>query len=111
MENTESQNPGWRTRLAQASTRAARYLADPPRSFEIAIWMLLVIAIISIRAYLIHLVPVHLWSQDAGSYAWPVWKWLKTGLWETDPRRGPVYSLIIAACLKLWGTFDSVMVL
>ncbi|HEX8280359.1 MAG TPA: hypothetical protein VF551_03195, partial [Chthoniobacterales bacterium] len=95
--------------IARATPR--NLLADPPRWLEMVAWVLIVATIVGIRAYLVHLLPVYLWSKDAGSYAAPVWRWLETGLWETDPRRGPVYSLLIATCLKLWGSFDSVIIL
>jgi 4-amino-4-deoxy-L-arabinose transferase-like glycosyltransferase len=93
------------------TTAAGNWIAAPPVWFEVVVWLCLIAAIAGVRMYLVHLLPVHLWSEDGGSYARSAWKWLETGEWETDPRRGPVYSLVIAACLKLWGTFDSVMVL
>jgi len=104
---------GMQTATARAKPwqRIFGCLADPPRWLEITLWILLLIIIIGIRAYLILLVPVHLWSKDATSYAKAAWDWLQTGLWQTDPRRGPIYSLVIAGCLKLFGTFDSLVVI
>jgi hypothetical protein len=52
-----------------------------------------------------------LWSKDAGSYAYSAFRWIHAGVWETDPRRGPIYSLLIAFCGKAWGSVDSLMVL
>jgi hypothetical protein len=98
-----SDAPGWRRIIAAA--------ADPPRWVEIALWAALVAVVIGVRVYLIHLVPVHLWSADANSYAASALRWIETGEWQTDPRRGPVYSLLIAACLKLWGSLDAVMLI
>jgi len=63
------------------------------------------------RLYLIHLLPVGLWSKDAGSYAYSAFRWIHTGVWETDPRRGPIYSMLIALCGKLWGSIFSLMLL
>lgn len=67
-------------------------------------------AVFGIRAYLFHLLPTYLWSKDSGSYARSAFEWLETGKWETDPRRGPVYSLFLAGCLRLWGDFNSVII-
>jgi hypothetical protein len=83
--------------------------ANPSRSLEVVLAATIIAVVIAVRLYLIHLVPVHLWSADANSYAGPALNWLRTGEWQTDPRRGPVYSLFLAACLKLWGSFDAVM--
>lgn len=74
------------------------------------LWVLLILVVFGIRAYLYHLLPTYLWSKDAGSYARSAFEWLQTGKWETDPRRGPVYSLFLAACLRIWGDFNAVIV-
>jgi hypothetical protein len=93
--------------------RVARFLAwctNPPRGAQIAAWCLIVAALVGVRLYLLHTIPFYLWSKDGGSYADSAWRWFDTGVWETDPRRGPVYSLLIAYCLNVWGTFFSLMV-
>lgn len=74
-------------------------------------WMLVVAAAVGIRIYMVHLYPVGVWSKDGGSYAYSAFRWVHSGIWETDPRRGPVYSMFIALCGKLWGDVDSLMIL
>ena len=86
-------------------------LSDLPRWAEILVWLLIFAAAVGMRLYLAHLLPVGLWSKDAGSYAYSAFRWIRTGVWETDPRRGPIYSMFIAACGKLWGSIDSIMIL
>jgi hypothetical protein len=88
-----------------------RRLSDLPAWAEPAIWVSLAAVTIGIRVYLIHLMPVALWSKDAGSYAYTAFRWIHTGAWETDARRGPIYSLFIALCGKLWGNIYSLMIL
>ena len=72
-------------------------------------WIVILVALVAVRMVLLERLPFYLWSKDAGSYADSAWQWIDTGLWETDPRRGPVYSLLIAFCLKNWGSFWSLM--
>ena len=97
----------------EASKRALpqwwRTLSNPSASTEAIVWAFLIFTVIAIRAYLVHLVPVAIWSDDAGSYVGSAFRWVHTGVWATDPRRGPIYSLLIAACSKLTGNIDSVM--
>ncbi len=81
-----------------------RRLSDLPVWAEVAIWAFIVAVTVGMRLYLIHLLPVGLWSKDAGSYAYSAFRWIHTGIWETDPRRGPVYSMLIAFCGKVWGS-------
>jgi len=88
-----------------------RRLSDLPQSAEIAIWAFMVAVTVGIRLYLVHLLPVGLWSKDGGSYAYSAFRWIHYGKWETDPRRGPVYSMFIAFCGKVWGSVYSIMVL
>ena len=90
--------------------RTLNFLREPPRTAELAIWLFVCAMIVAVRLYLIHLVPVILWSNDSGSYIESALKWLHGGPWESDPRRGPVYSLVIAGVLKLWRNFDALMV-
>ncbi len=96
--------------MKATAEKVRRFLVAPPRALEIVVWILLFAIIFGIRAYLIHLVPTILWSRDAGSYIGSAFQWMHTGVWETDPRRGPVYSLLIAACLKIFGTMDALMI-
>jgi hypothetical protein len=88
-----------------------RRMSDLPPWTELLVWTFIVTVTAGIRLYLIHLLPMGLWSKDAGSYAYSAFRWIHTGVWETDPRRGPIYSLLIALCGKLWGSIDSLMLL
>jgi len=90
---------------------AVRRLSDLPLRAEVLLWAIVITATIGIRLYLIHLLPMGLWSKDAGSYAYSAFRWVHTGVWETDPRRGPIYSMLIALCGKVWGSIDSLMLL
>ena len=86
-------------------------MSDLPPWAEVLVWAMVVAATVGMRLYLIHLLPVGLWSKDAGSYAYSAFRWIHTGVWETDPRRGPIYSMLIALCGKLWGSIDSLILL
>lgn len=88
-----------------------RRLADLPPRGEALVWLFLVVVTVGTRVYLVHLMPLGLWSNDAGSYAYSAFRWIHTGIWETDPRRGPVYSMLIALCGKVWGSIYSLMIL
>jgi 4-amino-4-deoxy-L-arabinose transferase-like glycosyltransferase len=81
----------------------------PPLWLEVLLWLGLFAATAGIRLYLAQLLPVALWSRDANSYAASAFQWLQTGVWETDPRRGAVYSLFIAGCIKLFGDIHGIM--
>jgi len=86
-------------------------LSDLPPWAEALVWALIAAATLGTRLYLMHLLPVGLWSKDAGSYAYSAFRWIHSGVWETDPRRGPIYSMLIALCGKVWGNIDSLMLL
>ncbi len=90
--------------------RILEFLKNPPRWLEILLWVLVIASAIGIRVFLIHRLPVALWSKDAGSYANSAFHWVHTGQWATDPRRGAIYSLLIAACTKATDSINSVMV-
>ena len=66
-------------------------------------------SIVAMRVYLWQLLPAYVWSRDAGSYAGAAFHWLDTGVMTFDGRRGPVYTLLIAAALKLFGTVNGVV--
>lgn len=89
--------------------RIIRLITVPPRSAEFIFWVLLIALAGGIRLYMMDLLPVALWSKDTGSYASTAFEWMRTGNWTTDPRRGPVYSLFIALCLKTGGSVHSIM--
>ena len=95
------------SRMLRTADRALRWFTQPSRAAEIAGWILLAAAVVAARVYMAHLLPGYLWSKDSHGYAGAAVQWLDTGHWENDPKRGPVYSLVIAACLKLWGIFEA----
>jgi hypothetical protein len=94
---------------ARGAGARASVLWRPSPWIIISAWLVILIALVGVRVCLLEKLPFYLLSKDAGSYADSAWQWLDTGVWETDPRRGPVYSLLIAFCLKVWGTFWSLM--
>lgn len=87
----------------------AAFLREPPAALEAVLWLLLVAVIIGMRVYLWHLLPAYMWSRDAGSYTYAAFHWLDTGHMIFDGRRGPVYTLLIAAALKIFGTMNGVV--
>jgi len=98
------------TRTLRAADGALRFLTQPSRGAQLAGWVLLAVVIVAARIYLTHLLPGFLWSKDSRSYAAAAVEWIETGRWETDPKRGPVYSLALAAVLKIAERFDAVVV-
>jgi len=98
-----------RSTPAPVAARVATFLAQPPLVLEISLWVLLVAATAGMRIYLCHLLPAYFWSDDGNSYAGPAFHWLNTGELVFDGRRGPVYTLLIAAALKTFGTVLSVI--
>ena len=85
------------------------FLGQPPRALEIALWVVLVAVTIGMRVYLWHLLPAYFWSDDGNSYAHSAFRWLDTGEMIFDGRRGPVYTLLIAAALKIFGVLRGVI--
>ena len=98
------------SRALRAADRGLRFLTQPPRAAQVAGWVLLAVVIVAARVYMTHLLPGFLWSKDSKSYAAAAVEWIATGRWETDPKRGPVYSLALAAVLKIAGSFEAVVV-
>ncbi len=90
-------------------SRIAAFLREPPVALEAILWLLLVAAIVGMRVYLWSLLPADMWSRDAGSYTFAAFHWLDTGEMIFDGRRGPVYTLLIALALKLFGTLNGVV--
>ncbi len=94
---------------APAVARAATFLGQPPRALEITLWSLLVVLVVGLRVYLWHLLPAYFWSDDGNSYAAPAFRWLDTGEMIFDARRGPTYTLLIAAALQIFGAVKGVI--
>jgi len=95
--------------LPPAVARVATFLGQPPVAFELALWLLLVAVAVGMRVYLWHLLPAYFWSDDGNSYAHPAFRWLETGELIFDGRRGPTYTLLIAAGLKIFGAVKGVI--
>jgi len=85
------------------------FLREPPYALEAALWFLLAAVIIGMRVYAWQLLPAYMWSRDAGSYSFAAFHWLDTGHMIFDGRRGPVYTLLIALAIKLFGTMNGVV--
>jgi hypothetical protein len=98
-----------RRSLPAAVTRVATFLGQPPLALEIVLWLVLVAVAIGIRIYLWHILPAYFWSDDGNSYARPVFDWLATGEMIFNGRRGPTYTLLIAAALKMFGAVKGVI--
>jgi len=98
-----------RATKALIGRRVLGYLAQPPRMLEVVLWALVVGAVIGVRLYLLSLLPTYLWSGDTASYANPAFGWLDTGEMVFDSRRGPVYSLVIAAVARVTSTLTGVV--
>ena len=64
--------------------------------------------IVGLRVCTAITLPTFLWTRDSGSYVAPAASWLQTGQWVTSPRRGPVYSLFLAAIFRAGGTLTTV---
>ncbi|WP_131990062.1 ArnT family glycosyltransferase [Chthoniobacter flavus] len=97
------------TAPARPQSKFASFLREPPVALEVILWLLLVAVVVGIRLYLWHLLPAYMWSRDAGSYTFAAFQWLDTGEMVFDGRRGPVYTLLIAGALKLFGTMNGVV--
>ncbi len=109
MPDTTARSAPFILRARDAAAHAVLFLARPPWVLEMFLWLFFIAAAAGVRFYLVRLVPVYMWSNDAGSYANPVFRWLETGTMVFDGRRGPVYTLFIAAITRLTGSMSAVM--
>lgn len=75
---------------------------------EICGWLLVAVGLVGGRWFVAVHLPTYVWTRDSGSYLAPATAWMQTGQWITSARRGPVYSLFIAAVLKSGGTLATV---
>lgn len=75
---------------------------------ECMIWLALALCAAGLRWYLADHLPTYIWTRDSGSYLAPAVDWLNGGQWVTSARRGPVYSLFLAAVLRGGGTLATV---
>lgn len=74
------------------------------------LWLILIGLVFTVRYYLIQLLPVYLWSKDSSSYLDTSFQWVHTGLWQTDIRRGPIYSFFVGVILKIIPDLSTVMI-
>lgn len=84
-------------------------IAKPPRWFAVLLLGWILAEAIHTRTMLNDLVPTAIWSSDAMSYVGPAAKLAYKGLLRIESKRGPVYSLLIAAFLKGGGGFHGVI--
>ena len=89
---------GWRRRLQ-----------PPSRRVEIVGWLVVAACVIGLRWVAAADLPAYVWTRDSGSYLSPATAWMQTGQWITSARRGPVYSLFLAAILQSGGTLLTVV--
>jgi len=87
----------------------ATFLREPPFALEVVLWLLLAGFIAGMRIYAWQLMPAYFWTRDAGSYSGAAFQWLDTGVMIFDGRRGPTYTLLIAAAIKWCGSFNGVV--
>ncbi len=97
-----------RRTTALAASRVPRWLNPPSRAVEIGGWLFIAACVIGMRWGAAAALPTYVWTRDSGSYLAPATAWMETAQWITSARRGPVYSLFIAAVLKGGGTLATV---
>ncbi len=71
-------------------------------------WLLLAVVVIGVRVFQWHLLPSYMWSGDADSYAAPALDWHYGKDLVFSGVRGPTFTLLIAAALKIFGTLNGV---
>ena len=84
------------------------WMRTPPMGAKIVAALLVAGSIIGLRMLVAWCLPTYIWSRDSGSYVTPATTWLETGRWITSARRGPVYSLFLAAIFRSGGTLATV---
>ncbi len=89
-------------------SRVPPWVRTPPAAAKIVVALLVVGSIIGLRILAAWCLPTYIWSRDSGSYVTPATTWLETGRWITSARRGPVYSLFLAAIFRGGGTLATV---
>ncbi|MEZ5405075.1 MAG: hypothetical protein R3F23_02520 [Verrucomicrobiia bacterium] len=77
---------------------------------EITLWILFLGCTLAVRYYFIHFFPTYIWSKDSSSYVDTAFQWINSGVWETDIRRGPVYSLFVGLILKIVPNLSAIMI-
>lgn len=70
---------------------------------ECIVWLAVAAVVALPRLALMDAVPVALWSSDSASYVTPALRFLDGEGWVSNERRGPVYSMMIAACVGSGG--------
>lgn len=77
---------------------------------EIGLWILFLGLTLAVRYYFVHFFPVYIWSKDSSSYVDTAFQWINSGVWETDIRRGPIYSFFVGFILKIIPHLSAVMI-
>ncbi len=90
------------------ASRLPRWLRSPSPTAECIGWLLVAACLIGNRWFVAAHLPTYVWTRDSGSYLAPATAWMQTGHWITSARRGPVYSLFIAAILNAGGTLATI---
>lgn len=76
---------------------------------QVLFWLLIAVAIILPRVLLQTAVPVYLFTDDSHSYLLSAFNWAQGGEWETSPRRGAVYSLLIGGILRVFQNLNAII--
>ncbi len=98
----------FRRTFVPAARRLPRWLRSPSPTAERIGWLLVAVCLLGDRWFVAAHLPTYVWTRDSGSYLAPATAWMQSGQWITSARRGPVYSLFIAAILKAGGTLATV---
>ena len=89
-----------------------RRLSPPATAWpilEAVFWIALIAMVIWPRVALWQALPTYVWSNDSGSYVLPAVRWLEGGEMDFGGRRGPIYPLLIAACMHWGGNLNTVV--
>jgi hypothetical protein len=85
-----------------------RRLEELPRWADVLGLLLVAVSAAWARLVFLQLLPCYLWSKDSISYAAPAFRWIDSGEWFIDGRRGPVYSMFIGYLTRWWGSLNGV---
>jgi hypothetical protein len=96
-------------RLRGIVRRVLTTLENLPPWAEIALFATVVLLAAGVRFHALDVVPGYIWSKDATGYAEPAYRWLDTGEWIFDGRRGPVYSMFLGYIGRFFGGMPGVM--
>lgn len=89
-------------------SRVPGWLSHPTAAVEMVVALVVAVLIVGLRVWTATHLPTYVWTRDSGSYITSATEWLRTGQWVTSARRGPVYSLFMAAIFRAGGTLITV---